>query len=357
MNETPELTGRVALVTGSASGIGRSAAQRLGSLGATLALVDLDEEGLQLVSSELTSAGRSVSVHTADLADLDGVPSIVDAVMECHARVDILVNAAGVYQKGSLLDTSMAAWELVHRVNLAAPFLLMQAVAARLIEQASGDRILNVSSSSAVRAESDRVCVFEGRTACFDAHRGGAARLARHKCQRGGTRSDGDTYGGCRHDGRSHRHRATHREGPHGQPSPTYLNPGRRRSGDRVLVHRGKPPDHGPDDPHERGRGGLGEPGAHSSLEPPTSWTRRRKDLLEERLDPAPDCLSDGPDLIERPDRPGLRGPSPRSAFLVPMDRHHRTPWSPRRRPLPRTRRSRAWGTPWRCRSRPRPWP
>ena len=155
MNEIPELTGRVALVTGSASGIGRSAAQRLGSLGATLALVDVDEEGLQLVSSELTSAGRSVSVHTADLADLDGVPSIVDAVVECHARVDILVNAAGVYRKGSLLDTSMAAWELVHHVNLAAPFLLMQAVAARLIEQASGGRIVNVSSSSAVRAESE----------------------------------------------------------------------------------------------------------------------------------------------------------------------------------------------------------
>ncbi|HVM64256.1 MAG TPA: SDR family oxidoreductase [Acidimicrobiales bacterium] len=133
-----ELEGKVAIVTGAASGIGQATAAMLRGHGAVVVGVDVTEaEGTGIV---------------ADLASVDACGEVVERVVAAHGRVDILVNAAGISSGAGLLDTTVDIWEHVLAVNLRAPMLLMQHAARHMVSQGDGGRIVNVSSGSAFRA-------------------------------------------------------------------------------------------------------------------------------------------------------------------------------------------------------------
>jgi gluconate 5-dehydrogenase len=147
LDELFTLDGRLALVTGASSGIGRAIATALGRAGARLVLVARDEAALAGTVRELEALGCEARHVPADLADRAAIARLVAEV----PSVDILVNSAGVNIRPPLDELSEADWDLTLAVNLTAPYLLGQHYGPRMARQGSG-RILTLASQQSVRA-------------------------------------------------------------------------------------------------------------------------------------------------------------------------------------------------------------
>ncbi|MEZ4334358.1 MAG: SDR family oxidoreductase [Myxococcota bacterium] len=148
-----QLTGKVGLVTGAASGIGAATARRLASHGAAVALLDREADGLARVVGEIERAGGKATAHRIDLGEIATIPAVVAQVLGAHGRIDVLVNAAGISgDEGGFLTQSEANWDRVLAIDLKAPFRLIQEVGRHMVERGGGGRIVNVTSSSAHRA-------------------------------------------------------------------------------------------------------------------------------------------------------------------------------------------------------------
>jgi len=147
------LAGKVALVTGGASGIGEATARELARQGAAVALLDREKAGIERVVAAICEQGGKATGHRVDLGQIESIPVAVAEVLRAHARIHILVNAAGISgDEGEILTQSEANWDRVLAINLKAPFRLIQEVARHMIERGGGGRIVNVTSSSAHRA-------------------------------------------------------------------------------------------------------------------------------------------------------------------------------------------------------------
>lgn len=133
-----DLGGKVALVTGAASGIGAQVARTLAGRGATVAGADL-ATGVP---------GECASGHRVDVADPEAVDACVREVTGRHGRVDVLVNSAGVARLAKATELSLADWRLTLDVNLTGSWLMCQAVGRGMVEQGSG-RIVNLASQAA----------------------------------------------------------------------------------------------------------------------------------------------------------------------------------------------------------------
>ena len=177
---TDRLDGKVAIVTGAASGIGHATAVLLAERGAAVAAVDVNGPGLEPVVAELRNRGVKAEAVIADLADEAATSAVVDTAVTGLGRVDILVNAAGTSSGASLLDTTVEVWERIHAINLRAPFLLMQHAGRRMIEQGDGGRIVNVSSGSAFRALPATPAYGSSKAALLSLTRMGAGELGVH---------------------------------------------------------------------------------------------------------------------------------------------------------------------------------
>jgi NAD(P)-dependent dehydrogenase (short-subunit alcohol dehydrogenase family) len=139
--------GRVALITGASSGIGRATALRFVSEGASVALVGRDREALEKTAVD---AGGNTAVVVADLSEPDQVRGAVNDAVDFGGGLDVLVNAAGVIGSGDLASTTLEDWTAMMRINLDAAFIAMQAALPHL-EKTRGN-IVNVSSVTGVRA-------------------------------------------------------------------------------------------------------------------------------------------------------------------------------------------------------------
>ena len=125
------VAGKVAIVTGAASGMGRATAHLLSDEGAKVAVVDLDPERVAVVVKEITDAGGEAEGFDVDVSDLAAVKALVAGVVERFGGVDILINNAGVSIPASAADASDdefdAAWQRTIAVNLTAQALLVRA--------------------------------------------------------------------------------------------------------------------------------------------------------------------------------------------------------------------------------------
>ena len=148
---TADMTGKVALVTGAASGLGRATALRLGEAGASLCLVDLNEAGLAETAALLGEGGTGALLHPADLADASACGGAVAAAVERFGRLDALCNVAGLIYLANTPQMPLDQFRRTLDVNLAAPFLLAQAAIPHLLH--SHGAIVNVASSAAFIGE------------------------------------------------------------------------------------------------------------------------------------------------------------------------------------------------------------
>ena len=138
------LAGRVALVTGAASGIGRATAMRLASDGAVVGCLDRDGDGAARTAAAIEDEGDGRAIGlTADVTD----PAAVRAALAAMARIDILVNNAGVPGGGTFVDIDHAEWRRVIDVHVDGAFYLTQAVLPGMLAAGWG-RIVNVSSEA-----------------------------------------------------------------------------------------------------------------------------------------------------------------------------------------------------------------
>jgi 3-oxoacyl-[acyl-carrier protein] reductase len=140
-----KLDGRVAIVTGAASGIGRGIAEAFVEEGAAVAVVDKNEQGAQEVAAGIGErGGRAVAVQ-ADVTDEALVAAMVERVLAELEGIDILVNNAGIDTVSTLVDMPLAMWQQMMDVNLTSLYICTRAVLPTMIAQRSG-RIINMGS-------------------------------------------------------------------------------------------------------------------------------------------------------------------------------------------------------------------
>lgn len=138
------LEGKVALVTGARTGIGRSCAVALAQAGADLVLWSRKPHDTDDVAEEVTDLGRSVRTVHADMSDADAIASVADELLGTM-RVDILVNNAGTIHRQPAHEAAFADWRRVLATNLDAPFVLSQRFGAAMVDRGQG-AIVNVAS-------------------------------------------------------------------------------------------------------------------------------------------------------------------------------------------------------------------
>jgi NAD(P)-dependent dehydrogenase (short-subunit alcohol dehydrogenase family) len=164
-----EFTGKVVIVTGASSGIGRSTALAFAREGASVAAVARDEAALRRVVDEMAAAGGTGLVCARDVTATGAADAVVASALERFGRLDALVNAAGIIATGSVDQTDDALWDRVMELNVNAPFRLMRAAIPAL--KAQRGAIVNVSSVNGRR-------VFPG-LAAYNVSKGALDHLTR----------------------------------------------------------------------------------------------------------------------------------------------------------------------------------
>ena len=150
-----EIKGKVAIITGASSGIGKATSLKLAASGAKLALVARTEEKLEKIKQEVLNLGaEAVSIPT-DVTDNVEVEAMVKKVVEKYGRVDILVNSAFWGPPGSLEQTTEEFWDHTLDTTLKAPFLCTRAVVPYMRKQGGG-RIVNIGSLAGKVGEDNR---------------------------------------------------------------------------------------------------------------------------------------------------------------------------------------------------------
>jgi rhamnulose-1-phosphate aldolase/alcohol dehydrogenase len=175
-----ELAGRVALVTGAASGIGRATAQVLADRGAHVVLADLNLDGAREVAEELTARSglrRALAVRV-DVTDEQAVADMVRRTVLAYGGLDILVASAGLATSAPVTETTLADWELNHAVLARGYFLAAREAFRVLIEQGRGGSVVFVGSKNALVAGAN--------ASAYSSAKAGALHLARCLAEEGG---------------------------------------------------------------------------------------------------------------------------------------------------------------------------
>ena len=168
------LKGKLGLVTGAGSGIGRGMAAGLAGAGAKVALAGRNKEKLEKAASGIQAAGGDAVPFEVDMARPDSISNLVESVLKEFGRIDFLFNNAGMIHRAPAEDFPVDKWEEMIRVNLTGPFLLSQAVARHMIEKGVKGSIINTSSL---------IAVFGGVTVpAYAATKGGLTQLTKSMC-------------------------------------------------------------------------------------------------------------------------------------------------------------------------------
>ncbi len=139
------LKDKVAIVTGSGSGLGRAMVHRLSEQGASVVVADIKQESIDTVVAELQQAGRTAMGYKVDVTNRRQVQDMTKSVAEKFGHIDILVNNAGIVRPRPWLTMDDADWDAVIAVDLKGVFYCVQAVAKYMMEQKYG-KIVNISS-------------------------------------------------------------------------------------------------------------------------------------------------------------------------------------------------------------------
>lgn len=155
------LTDKVAIITGSAHGIGRAYARRLAAEGAKVVITDLDRAGAEAVVDEFQEIGMDALAAEVDIADAESVASMVSRVMSSCGKIDILVNNAAMFSvvpmsRTGLENLELDEWDRMMEVNLRGVWLTCKAITPIMRAQGYG-KIVNISSGTAFKGSATRI--------------------------------------------------------------------------------------------------------------------------------------------------------------------------------------------------------
>jgi NAD(P)-dependent dehydrogenase (short-subunit alcohol dehydrogenase family) len=186
--------GRIALVTGAASGIGKAIATRLAAEGACVVIADLDLTKAQAAAAEIGNRDVAVGVQ-GDVSDPGAVRAAVDATLLAFGGLDLVVNNAGLSVSKPLLETTEADWDLQHDVMAKGSFLVSQAAAKAMIDQHLGGDIVYICSKNAVFAGPNNIAYSAVKADQAHQVRLLAAELGEHGIRVNGVNPDGVVQG------------------------------------------------------------------------------------------------------------------------------------------------------------------
>jgi 2-deoxy-D-gluconate 3-dehydrogenase len=168
------LEGKIGLVTGAGSGIGKAVATGLAEAGAQVALAGRTLKKIEQAANELSASGLEAIPIQVDMAEADSIFQLVDTLLGRLGRIDFLFNNAGMIHRAPLEEFPIEEWEEMVKTNLTGPFLLSQAVARHMIEKEIKGSIVNTSSL---------IAVFGGvNVSAYAATKGGLTQLTKSMC-------------------------------------------------------------------------------------------------------------------------------------------------------------------------------
>jgi rhamnulose-1-phosphate aldolase/alcohol dehydrogenase len=188
------LTGKVALVTGGGSGIGRAIAEAFADAGSVVVVVDVNFDAARATSEIIGSEDRALAVE-ADVTDEEAVRRAVDEAVRAYGGVDIVINNAGLSLSKSLLETTEADWDLQHDVMAKGSFLVSKHTASAMIAQGKGGDIVYIVSKNAVVAGPNNLAYGSAKASQAHQVRLLAAELGKHGIRVNGINPDGVVQG------------------------------------------------------------------------------------------------------------------------------------------------------------------
>ena len=194
MPKPKPLAGRIAIVTGGGSGIGKATSLRLAAEGACVVVADRDLDAAQSVASEIGNTDRAIAFKV-DVTDEAAIAATVHAASLAFGGVDLVVNNAGLSLSKALVDTTVADWDLQHDVMARGSFLMSRESAKAMIAQKMGGDIVYISSKNSIFAGPNNIAY--GATKADQAHqvRLLAAELGAHQIRVNGVNPDGVVRG------------------------------------------------------------------------------------------------------------------------------------------------------------------
>lgn len=181
MNNLFSVSGKIALITGASSGIGKYFANVLAKHGAHVILVGRNEQRLLEVEQECKKYNGKVLSIRADVSSANDIATIVPSCKKQFNYVDILLNVAGIAQRVALLQMTEQQWDDVLNINLKGTFLMSQSIARWMVETGTHGKIINISSSAAFHSTLTRAAYSASKIAVESLTRSLALSLIEHR--------------------------------------------------------------------------------------------------------------------------------------------------------------------------------
>lgn len=178
-----ELNGKIAVVTGASSGLGKDAAIAYAKAGADVALLARRMDKLETVAEEIRSLGRKALAVACDVSDEESVKQAIDCVLKEFSHIDILLNNAGIAVRGGVHQLSEEDWQKGMNINVKGIFLVSKYVIPGMMKQEYG-KIVNISSINGIIADKDDMFIRHNynasKAAVLGLSKGMAASYARY---------------------------------------------------------------------------------------------------------------------------------------------------------------------------------
>lgn len=170
-----DLSGKVALVTGGAMGIGKGVALRLAEAGASVVIGDLKLDVANKTVEEIKNAGGKASAIEMDTSKTENASEVIQKIIDIYGDIDILVNNAGIYRFMPAVAMSIEMWQKTIDINLTGVFFLAKEAANAMIKAGHGGKIINIASTDAFKPT--------GNLSHYDASKGGVVMVTKALAQ------------------------------------------------------------------------------------------------------------------------------------------------------------------------------
>lgn len=181
MLEPQEFKDKVVVITGAAGVFGQWIAKAFASVGAKLVLSDIRLDKLESLKANLDLADELILLHETNLRSHESILDLVEASYAKFARADIIINNAGLYPAGFLLDIELDTWDEIMDVNVRAPFLVSREFARKMIKAGTQGNIINIGSGAARSMRTTMVPYCLSKTALDRLTKGLALELSPYK--------------------------------------------------------------------------------------------------------------------------------------------------------------------------------